>query len=361
MTPLERLIHQDIALNGPMTLGRYMGLCLGHPQHGYYMTRDPFGEAGDFITAPEVSQMFGEVIGAWLADTWKRLGSPPKFLLVEAGPGRGTFMDDILRATQNVPGFHAAAHIHLLEMSPVLKETQRATLKDHAVHWHESLDTLPDDAPILFVANEFLDALPFEQMQFDQGEWLQRAVGSEADNSLLIGLKGAEPALSGYPDALSIEPEQGDVLEVSPAVDAFVRQLAIRVKNQSGAGLFIDYGYAATTYGVTMQALHKHQPVSIFHLPGESDITAHVNFEGVAAHLEAMDLHATPIKEQGAFLKTLGIEIRLKRLLTQASADQAKDLQGGYEMLTDPEQMGSLFKVLGFCHDAAIPLAGFES
>ncbi len=359
MTPLDQIIRDEIRLTGPMDLAHYMTLCLGHPQHGYYMTRDPFGEAGDFTTAPEVSQLFGEMIGAWLADTWMTLGAPQCFHLIEAGPGRGTLMDDILRVTKRVHGFHAGMSVHLLEMSPVLKEKQRVTLADYAVQWHESLATIPDDAPVLFVANEFLDALPVHHLQFDQGEWMQRAVGIEADNSLHIGLKKAEPALVSSYATLSNPPGQGDILEISPAVDGFCRELAFRLTKQGGAGLFIDYGYPHTAYGQTIQALHKHQPVSIFHQPGESDITAHVNFERAADQLRAMGLHASPLREQGAFLKTLGIETRLGRLLGHADADQAKDLQSGFEMLTADDQMGRLFKVLGFCHDPSIELAGF--
>lgn len=359
MTPLDHLIRREIGMHGPMTLGRYMGLCLGHPEHGYYMTRDPFGARGDFITAPEVSQMFGEIIGAWLVDVWRQMGEPSPCLLVEAGPGRGTLMDDILRATQSVPAFHAAVQIHLLEMSPVLKQMQRATLAGYMVQWHESLDTLPKDAPVLFVANEFLDALPFEQLQFERGEWMQRAVGIGADNALQAGLKGMEPSLHGYIKRLTRPPEEGDILEVSPAIDGFLRQLSNIIQKQSGAGLFIDYGYENTAFGQSMQALHKHQPVSIFFKPGESDITAHVNFGHVSAQLSAMDLHATSIVTQSHFLKTIGIESRLVRLTAVADAGQARDLREGCHRLTADEEMGTLFKVLGFTSDNAIIPAGF--
>lgn len=359
MTPLETLIRQEIALNGPMELGRYMTLCLGHPVHGYYMTRDPFGAQGDFTTAPEVSQLFGEMIGAWLADTWMTLGAPQKILLVEAGPGRGTLMSDILRATKRVAGFHAAVQIHLLETSPVLREKQRVMLDGYAVHWHDTLQSLPDHAPVLFIANEFLDALPVEHLQFDQDQWWQRAVGVDEKDSLCIGLKQGKPDLLNYCKRLSLNPVAGDILEVSPAGEQFVQQLAFIMKKQTGAGLFIDYGYDQTAFGQTIQALHKHQPVSIFHAPGNSDITAHVNFARVADQLSAAGLFAPALREQGGFLKTLGIETRLDKLLTQATPEQAQDLQSGYEMMTADDQMGRLFKVQGFSHDASIEMAGF--
>lgn len=354
MTPLETAIHREIGLTGPMTLGQYMSLCLSQ----YYGARDPFGAQGDFITAPEVSQLFGEMIGAWCADTWMRLGSPSKFYLVEAGPGRGTLMTDILRATKKVQGFHGACAIHLIEMSDTLKEKQRVMLKDYTVQWHDSLETLPDDAPVLFVANEFLDALPIEQLQFDGRSWMQRAIGVDENNSLRYGLKIPEADLLSSVSSLTKTPQNGDILEISPAIEQFVYQLAERMQKQSGAGLFIDYGYEKTAFGDTLQAIQGHNSVSIFHEPGVSDLTAHVNFARVAAQIVALGLHASRIVTQGAFLKTLGIETRLQVLLGQADARQREDLISGHARLTHEGQMGSLFKVLGFS-SKPIELAGF--
>lgn len=354
MTPLEKIIHSEIALNGPMTLGRYMSVCLSQ----YYGARDPLGAAGDFTTAPEVSQLFGEMIGAWLADTWMRLGAPQKFLLVEAGPGRGTLMSDIWRATKRVPGFHEGAEIHLIETSPALKEKQRATISHELIRWHDSMETIPDDAPLLFIANEFLDALPIEQLQYEGGKWLQRVVTTGENNSLQIGLKFPDAPLVSSCNKLTLSPREGDIFEVSSAGNMFIEQLSFRIKKQEGAGLFIDYGYAKNSFGDTLQALQKHKSVSIFHEPGQSDLTAHVNFAHVAAQIGAMGLHASKIVRQGTFLKTLGIETRLTVLLDQADAKQSDDLKTGYERLVADEHMGKLFKVLGFW-SGNVELAGF--
>jgi NADH dehydrogenase [ubiquinone] 1 alpha subcomplex assembly factor 7 len=342
-----------------MTLGHYMDLCLSHHEHGYYRTRDPLGRQGDFTTAPEVSQLFGEMIGVWLADAWVRLGSPNPCILLEAGPGRGTLMADILRATKNVGGFHDAVQIHLLETSPALKQKQKESLTSYQVQWHNSLDTMPMDMPVLFVANEFLDALPIEQLQYDAGEWKQRTVEIDDDNALRIGLKWANEAVRSSVDYLTALPQDGDILEAPLISDEYCAELGFLMRKQRGAGLFIDYGYEETALGDTLQAVQAHQPVSIFHQPGMSDLTAHVNFERAAVQLSAVGLHATSIVTQKTFLETLGIETRLNALLAQASDQQANDLRSGYDRLTRPDAMGALFKVMGFTSEPEIVLSGF--
>lgn len=359
MTPLERIIRDEISAHGPMTLGRYMDLCLSHHEYGYYWTRDPFGVDGDFVTAPEVSQLFGEMIGVWLADAWVRLGSPNPCILLEAGPGRGTLMADVMRATKNVRGFYGAVQIHLLETSPALKQKQRDALSQYEVHWHNALDTMPLEIPVLFVANEFLDALPIEQLQYDAGEWKLRAVDVGSNNALHTVLKSPSEDMLALTTALTGRAREGDVFEISPAIDGFCHELAFLLKKQKGAGVFIDYGYDRTAFGDTLQALHKHQPVSIFHQAGESDLTAHINFERVAAQLRSMDLHATRITTQKAFLETLGIETRLGALLARATDQQADDLRSGHARLTRPDAMGTLFKVIGFTSEPDVKLSGF--
>lgn len=359
MTPLEQIIRDEIAVQGPMTLGRYMDLCLSHHAYGYYWTRDPFGVEGDFTTAPEVSQLFGEMIGVWLADAWVRLGSPNPCILLEAGPGRGTLMADVMRATKNVRGFHDAVQVHLLETSPALKKKQRDMLAQYEVHWHNSLDTMPADMPVLFVANEFLDALPIEQLQYEAGEWVLRAVDIGPDNALRIVTKRAGEDMRTLASALTDRAKIGDILEISPAIDGFCHELAILFKKQKGVGFFIDYGYAQHSFGDSLQALHKHQPVSIFHQPGESDLTAHVNFEHVTVQLKSMGLHATKTITQKAFLEALGIEMRMAALLARATPQQAIDLQSGCARLTHPDAMGALFKVIGFTNEPDVVLSGF--
>ncbi|MGZ9096790.1 MAG: class I SAM-dependent methyltransferase [Micavibrio sp.] len=333
MNPCEARLKDMIVEGGPMDVGTFMNLAIGH----YYATRDPFGVKGDFTTAPEISQMFGEMIGAFLADAWIKMGSPSPVLLVEAGPGRGTLMADIMRATKNVPGFHGAAQIHLIEMSPVLMARQKDTLKDYNVQWSENLDSLPDHCPVLFVANEFLDALPVRQFQFQDGAWFERLIGFEGER-FVFGLAPLPYPLPGG--------EAGDVFEIGPLREDFVKQLAERIKAQSGVALLIDYGHDRHGPGDTLQAVKDHQYVDVLSHIGEADLTSHVDFESLAA--AAKDVAVYGPVGQGDFLKGLGIELRAARL------NQPAEL----ERLT--VQMGQLFRVMALCHDKKIQLAGFE-
>ncbi|MBI2235197.1 MAG: SAM-dependent methyltransferase [Micavibrio aeruginosavorus] len=332
---LEALIRQ----NGPMDIAAFMTLALGH----YYSTRDPFGKDGDFTTAPEISQMFGEMIGAFLADAWMKTGSPPHFDLVEAGPGRGTLMADILRATATVPGFHAAAHVHLIEMSPVLKEAQRRTLKDYAVQWHESFDTLGQQSscPMFFVANEFLDALPIHQYVRQNGAWFERVVGMEGDAPVF----GLRPSVF----TLDVKAEDGAVWEISPAREGFAAQVARHLRKNGGVALFIDYGHDRSGFGDTLQAVKNHRFADVLRDVGEADLTSHVDFESIrrAAAPHAM-VHG-PVG-QGDFLNALGIGLRAGRL------NQPEE----YRRLTAPDQMGTLFRVMALCHDPDVKLEGFD-
>jgi NADH dehydrogenase [ubiquinone] 1 alpha subcomplex assembly factor 7 len=332
MNPFETRLKEMIVEGGPMDVGTFMTLAIGH----YYSTRDPFGVKGDFTTAPEISQMFGEMIGAFLADAWIKMGSPSPVLLAEAGPGRGTLMADIMRATKNVPGFHAVAQIHLIEMSPVLMARQKDTLKDYNVQWWESLASLPGDCPVLFVANEFLDALPVRQFQFQDGAWFERLIGVDGDRFVFGLAPSPYPLLGG---------ETGDVFEIAPLREDFVKQLAERIKAQSGVALLIDYGHDRHGPGDTLQAIKDHQYVDVLSHIGEADLTAHVDFESLAAAAKNVAVFG-PVG-QGDFLKALGIELRAARL------GQSAEL----ERLT--VQMGQLFRVMALCHDDKIQLAGF--
>lgn len=332
MNPCETRLKDIIIQNGPMDVGTFMTLAIGH----YYASRDPFGVKGDFTTAPEISQMFGEMIGAFLADAWLKMGSPAPVLLAEAGPGRGTLMADILRATKNVPGFHAAVQIHLIEMSPVLMARQKDTLKEYNVQWWESLDSLPGDFPVLFVANEFLDALPIRQFQFQDGAWFERLIGVESERFVF----GLAPALYPLPGG-----ERGDVFEIAPMREDFVKQLAERIKAQSGVALLIDYGHDRHGPGDTLQAVKDHQYVDVLAHVGEADLTSHVDFESLAAAAKNVAVYGPT--GQGDFLRAMGIELRAARL------GQSAEL----ERLT--VQMGQLFRVMALCHDEKIQLAGF--
>ena len=343
-----------------MTVGRYMELCLSHPEHGYYMTRDPFGVAGDFTTAPEISQLFGEMIGAWLADLWIKMGSPTQLSLVECGPGRGTLMADIIRATKNVPGFHDAAKVYLMEMSPALKGIQKQKLEAYDTIWIDDLGQLPALIPVLLVANEFLDALPVRQLTRSNDEWKERGVSIGAVDTLVFEEMEAEPALlETVPGRIARGRETG-IFESSLTLNQFIKSVDILLKKQNGAALFVDYGHARSAIGETIQCVKMHEFAGLFDTPGSCDITAHVDFENIAniALADGLAVHG-PVT-QGRFLRALGIEHRAERLWSVANEAQKESISTGLKRLIDTEQMGSLFKVLAVCHDPLIRPEGFD-
>ena len=342
-----------------MDLGEYMSLCLGHPQFGYYMTRDPFGAQGDFTTAPEVSQMFGEMVGMWLADLWMKLGSPKEFILLECGPGRGTLMEDIMRTTKGLPGFHEAARLHLMEMSPVLRGAQKRKLGIYDPVWIDDLSQLPASLPVLLVANEFLDALPVRQLLHADGQWAEVVVGLDQNDTLCLGRKGADILLlEAVPEAI-LKGEDDGFFEVSPVLNQFIKSVDILLKKQNGVALFVDYGHERTAMGSTLQAVKSHRFTSIFDSPGETDLTAHVDFENVGSLARADGLAVHGPVTQRKFLRGLGIEVRAERLKGGANESQKGDIDMALNRLIDTKQMGSLFKVLALCHDAKLQPAGF--
>ncbi len=369
-SPLLDIIRRRIESDGPMNLGEYMALCLGHPKHGYYMTRDPLGAAGDFTTSPEISQLFGEMIGAWLADMWIKMGKPPECILLECGPGRGTLMADIMRATKGVAGFHSAMKIHLMEMSPVLRNRQSEVLANYETRWIDDLNALNSAIPVLIIGNEFLDALPVRQLERKGGKWFERVVGLAPDNSLQIGLKEADFTLMERLQSLHISLEEGDVFEISPILNQFINFVDNLLKKQSGAALFVDYGHAKTAAGETLQAVRSHRFVKITDTPGFCDLTAHIDFENIAhiAKTDGITVHG-PVT-QAAFLRELGIEYRAQKLIQtlQPNASnvcgvnepQIEAIKSGLNRLIDTQQMGILFKVLALCHDPKIIPAGFS-
>ncbi|MBL8907726.1 MAG: SAM-dependent methyltransferase [Rhizobiales bacterium] len=343
MTPLEKLLRQMIEQEGPMRLDRYMGLCLGHPQYGYYMTRDPFGETGDFVTAPEISQMFGELIGIWCATQWQAMGSPKKFNLIELGPGRGTLMADALRAGKVMPGFVPAAHVHLVETSPVLRRMQKERL-GAAVAWHDSLAEVPAGAAII-IANEFFDAIPIRQFEWRQGHCFERCVG--------LGEGGLTIGLAPVKDICAIEAaEETLVIEEAGARNAIAAEIAARINTAPGAALIIDYGHVRSAPGDTLQAVRQHRFVDVLDRPGEADLTAHVDFEALSRALSAGGASVHGPITQGEFLRAMGIAERARALGARsgAAAEEAR------ERLAGEAQMGNLFKVLAATsQDLAVP------
>lgn len=362
MSALKTILCDEIAANGPMPLDVFMQRALTDPMHGYYMQRQPFGapdaQGGDFITAPEVSQMFGEVLGAWVADLWDRMGRPTPFCLAELGPGRGTLMADMLRAASVLPAFGDAAQIHFVEISPHLRAAQKQAVP-HAI-WHERPEDLPP-LPSLIVANEFFDALPVTQFKYGAKSWHEIMVG--ADDKTLTYIEGdAQDApfsaalRACLPDGIGT----GDIVEVSAASEAAMAQLASHIQKNGGAALVVDYGHAEKACGDSFQALHRHRYVDPLHAPGMADITAHVNFPLLAHMADAAGLAVAPIVEQGRFLEALGLSIRAQQLM-QASPGREKQINEERLRLAAPQHMGQLFKVLGVAHPAMPPLAGFAA
>jgi len=331
VTPLGKILAEIIAAEGPMPLDRYMSLCLGHPVHGYYMSRDPFGARGDFITAPEVSQIFGELIGVWCAAAWDAMGKPSQFNLVELGPGRGTLMTDILKAAKVMPGFRDAARVHLVEMSPTLRRLQKEKLGTE-VSWHDSIASIPD-GPILLVANEFFDAIPIRQFEKREGKWFERCVGAEGLGLMPAALDNAQGA-------------GGDVLEFAPQRLEIVTEIGRRLASHKGAALIIDYGHLQTAPGDTLQAMRAHQYVELTDQPGESDITSHVDFEALGKALVQGGARVHLAITQRAFLLAMGLERRAAILSSKADGKTQEILARAVARLVGEQEMGHLFKVM---------------
>lgn len=362
MTSLELELRAIIEAEGPMPVSRYMALCLGHPRHGYYATRDPLGTAGDFVTAPEISQMFGELIGLWCAEAWRAMREPARIRLVELGPGRGTLMHDMLRAAKLVPAFEMAIEVHLVETSPVLAGLQREKLAgtDVPVVWHESAADLPA-GPLLMIANEFVDALPIDRFVKTLNGWCEQRVGI-AQEKLAFGLHPTP--LSGFdesfPTRLRRAPE-GSVLERRNL--APLREIATRIAAATGTALIVDYGHRRTSFGDTLQAVRAHEYADPLESPGLADLSAHVDFESLVALAKSEGLRVRGPIAQGVFLRRLGIEPRAERLKQNAETKICNDIDAALARLvgSSPRHMGELFKVISFAHPALPIGPGFDS
>jgi SAM-dependent MidA family methyltransferase len=329
--PLTEQLRARIAAEGPITVADYMAAANAH----YYASRDPLGEEGDFTTAPEISQMFGELIGLWLADLWMRAGKPAGARYVELGPGRGTLADDALRAMRAAK---LAPPVELVETSPVLRAEQRSLLP--AARWHDGVATLPQGAPLLVVANEFFDALPVRQWVKADGGWREMVVATEDD-----GFRREAGPLAEPPAFAPAEAEPGTIVEARPAADAVVRELARRLKASGGAALIVDYGHDRRATGDTLQAVSRHDRADPWTEPGGRDLTAHVDFEALchAARGEGVRLFG-PVG-QGAWLRAMGMDLRAASL-AKAAPERTEEIVLARERLTAPVQMGSLFRML---------------
>ncbi len=352
MTPLAEVLIRNIRATGPITLADYMAACLLHPQHGYYATRDPLGRAGDFTTAPEISQMFGELLGLCLAQTWLDQGAPSAFVLAELGPGRGTLMKDMLRATQGVPGFHAAMQVHLVEASEPLKTVQRDLLHAYDVTWCATVQDLPQDLPLFLVANEFFDALPVRQYRRQDDMWCEHMVGLDDDGHLQSGWSPAKPVPDL--DHRLADTKPGDIVEMSPQTSIVAERIGHSIKDNGGVALLIDYGDWGAQ-GDTVQAVKEHQPLGILYAPGESDLSAHVDFERIA---HAAPCPATRLSTQGVFLERLGVTERARKLAQHLTDDALETHIAAHRRLTHPDEMGTLFKVMALFPEGAAPPPG---
>jgi len=346
VNPILDILRAQIRETGPMTVADYMALCLGHPKHGYYITRNPLGAGGDFTTAPEISQMFGEMVGLWLARIWVDAGRPARFRLVELGPGRGTLMADALRATRAVSGFAEAADLWLVETSPALRAEQAKQLP--GAQWAERLKEVPK-GPCLLVANEFLDALPMRQFIASAQGWCEKLIGLEHEN-LVWGLSQPVPE--------SADAVEGAWRERSAMADGVAAEISTRITRDGGAALIIDYGYnsADRPSGFTLQALRRHAPTDPLKAPGEADLTWLVDFDRLAAGLAPL---ATACAPQGAYLARLGIGQRAAQLAAARPAE-ANATADALERLTAASQMGTLFKALAAWPAGQRPPPGFE-
>ncbi|WP_315807361.1 MULTISPECIES: class I SAM-dependent methyltransferase [unclassified Bradyrhizobium] len=356
LSPLHTEIKRLIKASGPMPVWRYMELCLLHPQHGYYISRDPLGREGDFTTAPEVSQMFGELLGLWAASVWKAVGSPQQFRLIELGPGRGTMMSDALRALRVLPPLYQTLSVHMIEVNPVLREKQQAMLTGmRNVTWHERFDEVPEGPCVIF-ANEYFDVLPIHQMVRRETGWHERVIELDDDENFTYGV-AAEPT-PGFeallPPLVRAAP-LGAIFEWRPDTD--IMALAKHVRDQRGAALIIDYGHTRSEVGDTFQAIARHSFADPLKAPGLADITAHVDFDALGRAADAVGAHVHGPVTQGEFLQRLGIETRALTLMQKASLEVAEDIASGLKRLIGGGRggMGALFKVLAVS-DPGIPV-----
>ncbi|MBT8154920.1 SAM-dependent methyltransferase [Epibacterium ulvae] len=354
MSLLDHL-KSRIITDGPLSIADYMADCLLHPEFGYYTTRDPLGAQGDFITAPEISQMFGELIGLSLAQAWMDQDSPAPFSLAELGPGRGTLMGDVLRATRGVPGFHAALQLHLIEASPTLRAAQKDALADYPVTWSDHVADLPQQ-PLFLVANEFFDALPVRQFIRQDMGWAEKRVGL-TDGALSFGL--AEPTPQPALDHRLDDTKVGDLVEICTTAHPIMTEVCTRIATHGGAALVIDYG-DWRSLGDTLQALRAHAPTDPLQDPGAADLTTHVDFEALTVAAAAANCAFSRITPQGIFLERLGITNRAQSLAAALSGDALENLIAAHRRLTHPQEMGNLFKVMGLFPKALTPPPGLD-
>lgn len=354
---LKDRLKRLIGTTGPISVADYMAACLGDRDSGYYTTREPFGREGDFITAPEVSQMFGELIGIWCVGIWEGLGRPTNAILCEIGPGRGTLMSDMLRTIAKLaPQMSGSMRVAMIETSPRLIEKQRQKL-DHAnIEWFESFADIPD-GPLILVSNELFDAIPFRQFVKADGRFVERLIALDEQDEFhfVSGAGGIDEAL--LPDGHKLAPK-GTVFEAAPARTALMQEIAQRIATTRGAALSIDYGHLTSGFGDTLQAMLKHAYDDVFAHPGEADLTSHVDFDMLEKAARNCGCK-TGTMTQGDFLLAMGLIDRAGRIGTGRDAAFQNKIRSDVERLASPDQMGTLFKALAVS-DPATPIFPFK-
>ena len=363
ISPLEAEIRRRIELAGPMPVAQYMALCLTHPEHGYYTTRDPLGAAGDFTTAPEISQMFGELVGLWAAAAWRAMGSPDNVRLVELGPGRGTMMLDALRAAKVMPEFRAAIVLHMIEVSPALERLQRQALGAGGVpvSWHRALEEVPD-GPTIILANEFFDALPVHQAVMCADGWHERVVKIDEDGNFHFSIdRDPIPLFDEFLPSGLRAAKIGEIFEWR--ADRTALELGRRVMRSGGAALILDYGHVESAIGYTLQAVGGHDYADPLKAPGLVDLTAHVDFQALAQAAEGMGARVHGPLSQAEFLRRLGIEERAAALEAGAPEQYAIAIRAALERLTNEDRtgMGGLIKAIALSNPKLDSLPGFET
>ena len=364
-TPLETKLVELIEEHGPIRIGDYMTDALSHPQYGYYTSQDPFGAGGDFTTSPEISQVFGELVGSWLIHAWEEMGGPSAFNLVELGPGRGTLMADILRVAKIRPRFLDAVHVFMVESSGRLRYQQKRLLADTGVRitWADRLEDVPP-GPILVVANEFFDCLPIRQFvrttDRDDRPWRERLVGVTETRPRKLAFVLSEARFGDQPGMPpGAQPES--VFESCATAQELIAEIAHRLRDQKGRALIIDYGHGRSGYGDTLQAMKGHAPWPVLEKPGLADVTAHVDFGALARCARQHDVRTDGPIRQADFLERLGIHLRVEAVERNLGDDDKRaDFRAGAQRLVDRNGMGSLFKVLAISPKGGTAPPGFE-
>lgn len=343
LTYIQELIDKS---QGSISISNFMNAALYHKEYGYYMNKLPLGKDGDFITAPEISQLFGETIAVWIMNTWEKLGKPSKFSLVELGPGKGTLIHDVIRVTKKYSSFFNSMTIHLVEISPTLQKIQKEKLKGLDINWHEDINNLPKQ-PTIFLANEFFDALPIDQFVYRDGQWYENRVAKQ-DNSQCLTMESRKKEICVPASAIQITNGKlfnGAVVEVCLAGIEILRKLEKKIVNNGGAALIIDYGYVYPSYKSTLQSIRQHKYTNFLENVGNSDITALVNFQALKDSLKHVDCE---IFTQREFLYLFGIKERAQALMENASNEQKNKIFSEFLRLT--ENMGTLFKAMLIHH-----------